>query len=183
VSADRRRDRDAGFTLTEMLVVIMLFTMIGAAITTTVVSGLRHQTTLQDRSQAIAGARTALERVDRDLRAADPLMAVSANQLVMSEVPNENAPTATRQITYSVIAAGTSNELVVDEVDTSTTGVVTTKPRRVLLTNLVNGAANPIFSYVSSTETVTVSFAVQPSTLKGAVTVSDEGTTLRNPPQ
>jgi prepilin-type N-terminal cleavage/methylation domain-containing protein len=182
VTARERPSRDNGYTLTEMLVVVVMFGLVGTAITGAVVAGLQHQNTLQARSDAIATARTALERVDRDISASNPLLSYSASQLVMTEVPDETVPTATRQVTYSVISVGTSKELVVDESDTSSAGVVTTLPRRVLVTNVVNGTATPVFSYNVSTETVTVQLQVQPASLHAPVNVTDNGTTLRNPP-
>lgn len=175
------RTADAGYTLTEMLVVIVMFAIVGAAITGAVVTGLQHQNSLQDRSNAIATARTALERIDRDVSSADPLVSYSASQLVVTEVPDLAVPTATREITYSVVVVGSTQDLVADETDTSSTGVVTTVPRRVLVTHVVNTTATPVFSYDTTNATVTVQLLVQPPSLAAPVRISDSGTTVRNP--
>lgn len=194
-----RRPSDGGFTLTEALVVMVLFAIVGAIVTTASVSGLRHQTQLQDRSGALAQARTALERIDRDIRSANPLLSASSSQIAMQVVE----PTKTRTVTYSV--SGT--QLIVRESDKSTAGITTTSSK-VLLPNLVSTSTNPVFSvspvvgYVARSGsgvtattcamsggydpgcigTITVHVMVQPSTSRAPVSVSDNGTELRNAP-
>jgi prepilin-type N-terminal cleavage/methylation domain-containing protein len=190
---------DGGFTLTEMLVVIVLFGIIGAIVTTASITGLRQQSQLQNRSDVLAQARTALERIDRDIRSANPLLAATSTQLVLSEV----SPSLTRTVTYAV----SSHKLVASETDTTTAGVTTTS-RNVLLSNLLNSAANPLFTvspvlgYVAPTGsgvtastcamsggfdpgcigTITVHVIAQPSTSSASVSLSDNGTDLRNSP-
>jgi prepilin-type N-terminal cleavage/methylation domain-containing protein len=190
---------DAGWTLTEMLVVIVLFGLIGAIVTTASISGLHQQTKLQDRSDVLAQARAALERIDRDVRSANPLLAASSTQLVVREVE----PTVTRTVTYSV----SNNTLTARESDTTSAGVTTTSTA-VLLGNLANSAANPIFSVspvlgyaapsgsgVTSATcamsggydpgcigTVTVHLLVRPSASAVPISLSDNGTDLRNAP-
>jgi type II secretory pathway pseudopilin PulG len=188
-----------GFTLAEALVMTVLFAIVGTIVTAASVSGLRHQTQLQDRSKVLAQARTALERIDRDIRSANPLLAVTSTQLVLHVVE----PKVTRTVTYSV----SNHKLSASESDTTSAGVTTTSST-VLLSNLVNPASNPIFSVspipgyaapagsgvTASTcamssgfdpgcvGTVTVHVMVQPSTLAAPVNVSDNGTDLRNAP-
>ncbi|HWA67391.1 MAG TPA: type II secretion system protein [Mycobacteriales bacterium] len=197
--ASGRDARDRGFTLTETLVVIVLFAIIGTIVTTASVTGLHKQTQLQDRSDVLAQARTALERIDRDIRSANPLLAASSTQLVLREVE----PALTRTVTYAV----SSHQLVARETDVTSSGVTTTSTT-VLLKNLVNSASNPLFtasptlgyvapagSGVSATTcamtggfdpgcigSVTVHVMVQPPTLSTAISISDNGTELRNAP-
>jgi prepilin-type N-terminal cleavage/methylation domain-containing protein len=201
--------RDAGFTLTELLVVITLTGIVGSITVAAVTTGLRKQSQVQDRNDALAQARTALQRVDRDIRSSDPLEAAQANQIVVQE----SQATETRTMTYSVIpAAGSTSQLVVDESDVSSSGVaLTSPPRRVVLSNLVNTSTNPVFNFspsstytasstgtvntatcaVSGTTpvaydptcvgTVTVNLAVEPATINQPIYISDNGTDLRNP--
>jgi prepilin-type N-terminal cleavage/methylation domain-containing protein len=199
--ARRRLGLDAqdGFTLTEALVVTVLFAIIGTIVTTAAVSGLRHQTQVQSRSDVLAQARTALERIDRDIRSANPLLSASSTQIAMQVVE----PTKTRTVTYSV----SGSQLIVRETDKSTSGV-TTSTSKVLLQNLVSSSTSPVFAvspvigYVAPTGSgvsaatcamsggydpgcigaVTVHVVVQPSTLGSPVSVSDNGTELRNAP-
>jgi prepilin-type N-terminal cleavage/methylation domain-containing protein len=193
---------DRGFTLTEMLVVTVLMGIVGAIVTTTSISGLHHETQLQDRSDSLAQARTALERIDRDIRSTYPLLAASPTQLVLQEAQ----PTVTRTMTYTV----TGSQLVVSETDTPVSGGAATSFSSVLLRNVVGTATNPVFSvtpyagYVAPTGsgvnaatcamtgtasydpgcvgTITVHVMVQPSSLKAPVNLTDNGTDLRNAP-
>ena len=193
---------DRGVTLTELLVVMVLFAIVGGIVTTASVTGLHHQNEVQDRSDALAQARTALQRIDRDIRSAYPLLSVSPTQLVLREVQ----PTVTRTMTYTV----SGNQLVVSEAATATSGGATTTSSKVLLRNLVGTTTNQVFSvkpvtgYVAPTGSgvtaatcamsgsasydagcvgsVTVHVMVQPPTVRAPVNVSDNGTVLRNAP-
>lgn len=204
----RARRSDRGFTLTELLVAIVLFALVGGAISTAAVSGLRHQREVQDRGDALAKARTALQRVDRDIRSASPLLAASSTQLVMLET----GASTTTKICYLVEStSSTAAELVQTPVASSAScpGAATTDST-ILLTNVVDTATTPVFSFSPTTTytnstgsvtastcaftaaawagwydpscvgTVTVQLSVQPSSLSGPVTVSDNGTELRN---
>lgn len=167
---------DAGFTLTELLVVIVLTGIIGSIVVAAVTTGLHQQTKVEDRNDALAQARTALQRIDRDVRSSNPLKCASATRLVLAEVGS-----TTTYVTYSVIAqSATRDEIVVDNAaPTSCATDVTPTSRTVLLTNLVNTATNPVFSFSSGT--VTVNVQVQPPTLAQPVSLSDNGVDLRNP--
>lgn len=185
---------DRGFTMAETLVVAVLFAIVGTIVTLASTSGLHHQTQLQDRNAAITEVRTALQRIDRDIRSANPLLAASSSQIVLQEVE----PTVTRTVTYAV----SGSHLVASETDKTTAGVTTTTSKT-LLSNLVS-TTTPVFSVTPTlgytaangvnastcamsvgydpgcVGTITVRLTVQPSTLKDAVSVSDNGTELRN---
>ena len=67
-----RLDREEGFTLVELLVVILLLSIIGGYVTMSVVSGMRTGREGQDRVHAIAELQRGAEEVARELRVADP---------------------------------------------------------------------------------------------------------------
>ena len=181
----RETPADEGFTLTELLVVMVLFAIVGTIVTVASVTALHHQAKAQDRGDAIAQARTALERIDRDIRSAYPLLAASATQLVMQETE----ASGTRAVTYAV------------------SGGQLTADGKVLLRNVVNPSSSPVFSFTPISNyvapvgsgvnaatcampggsydpacvgTVTVQVMVQPATLSPPVSISDHGTALRN---
>lgn len=167
---------DAGFTLTELLVVIVLTGIIGSIVATAVTTGLHQQTKVEDRNDALAQARTALQRIDRDVRSSNPLKCASATRLVLAEVGS-----STTYVTYSVIPqSATHDELVVDSAaPTSCSADVTPTSRTVLLRDLVNTTTSPVFTF--SAGIVTVNVQVQPPSLAQPVFLSDNGVDLRNP--
>jgi prepilin-type N-terminal cleavage/methylation domain-containing protein len=170
-------ERDAGFSLTELLIVIVLTGIIGSIVLTVVTTGLHQQTKVEDRNDSLAQARTALQRIDRDVRSANPLTAAcpDGTRLSMTEVG-----TTTTGVTYSVIQqSATRYELVADQVSVdSCDAPLTPTSRTVLLTNLVNTASSPVFAYADGM--VIVSVQVQPPSLTQPVVLSDGGVELRN---
>ena len=198
LAVDCRRMTDDGITLAETLVVMVIFGIIGAIVTTASVTGLRQQTKVQDRSDVLAQVRTVLQRIDRDVRSANPLLAATSTQIVLRQV----LPTSSRTITYAV----SNGQLVATQVTTTTAGASSTSTK-VLLRNVLNTTAIPLFSvlpttgYVAPTGsgvtastcvmtggsfdpgcigTITTRVVVRPSTLTQPLTVSDNGTQLRN---
>ena len=86
--SDKRRGLDdAGYSLVEMLVTIIMFTMITGSITAVVITAMKHQTSLADRGSALATLRNSLEQVDRDIRSADPLCYATGTEVAMLEQP------------------------------------------------------------------------------------------------
>ena len=72
--ADRRvLHHDAGFTLVELLVVIVLLGVVGSVVTTSVVRSLRVSAQATTRVDALTEVQRAHERMTRMIRAADPL--------------------------------------------------------------------------------------------------------------
>jgi prepilin-type N-terminal cleavage/methylation domain-containing protein len=87
----------SGYSLVEMLVTIVLFSLVTGSITAVVIATLQHQRSLSQRGSVLASTRNALEQVDRDIRSANPLCAASRTQLTMFE----SAPTP-KIVTYQV---------------------------------------------------------------------------------
>jgi prepilin-type N-terminal cleavage/methylation domain-containing protein len=196
---------DQGFTLVELLMVILIFGMVSAAVAAVTTSGLHHQRELQDRSDALASARTAVQRIDRDIRSTDQVYKATASMLLLQEEQfSGSTVTGSRWVCYYV---DTANELVVvgetAPTDCSTSPSGTSK---VLVSHLTNTASSPVFSYWQKTVysapgvtpgscsvggspeafaascigTITVHVLTKPSSLKQPVSVTDKGTELRN---
>jgi prepilin-type N-terminal cleavage/methylation domain-containing protein len=201
--AVRRGRDDSGFTLSEMLVAVVLFGIIGTVVALVVKTGLSHQSQMQDRNAALGSARKVVQRVDRDIRGAN-LTFASPTQIQMSEV---NASGVTVTVTYCVQAAGTTYSL------TYNVGAGCGTQPKTLATNLVDVSTNPVFSFSPTSDyasiqttaeaaitnasnctlwadsskydpscvgTITVHLRVKPSSLNQPVDVSDGGTDLRN---
>jgi prepilin-type N-terminal cleavage/methylation domain-containing protein len=143
---DRRSfGSDRGFTLSELLVVIVLFSIIGGIVGTVVRVGLKHQAQMQDRSSAFASARTVIQRVDRDIRAADPLDYFSPTTISMSENGGVTGSTA-GTVTYVVSAVtSTTSQLAVYPCGLNSASVPICTGR-VLISNLVQTGSTPVFS-------------------------------------
>lgn len=79
--APRRRPRDGGFTLAEMLVSMALMTVV-MVLTTTILAAVQAQTkdTLA-RDEAIAQARLAIARMDRQIRSGNVLLSPALEDL------------------------------------------------------------------------------------------------------
>lgn len=70
----RRSPRDDGFTLIELLVVVVILGVVGTVVGSAIVSAMRSAQVSTARVEATQELEIALQRVTRDLRAADPLI-------------------------------------------------------------------------------------------------------------
>jgi type II secretory pathway pseudopilin PulG len=68
-----RQDAEAGYSLVELLVVMLMLSVIGGFVTTSVVTGMRTAQATEARTYALADIHRGLERVGRELRAANPI--------------------------------------------------------------------------------------------------------------
>lgn len=124
------RSRDRGFTVIEMLISITLSTVIGGIATTVIVRSFHQQASSDARAAAIANVRTALQRTMRELREAtlQKLTPISLDMQVSG---------TTQTVSYLV---QTVNGV------TSLYEQVGTGPQTVVVTNLVNDSASPVFT-------------------------------------
>jgi prepilin-type N-terminal cleavage/methylation domain-containing protein len=139
-----RRTSDRGFTLVEVLMVLLLFGIVSSIVTTVAVSGLHHQRELQDRSDALAQARTALQRIDRDIRSTSQLDYVTRSLLLMQE-PAYTGTTVTgsRWSCYYTYTTGGSTELVGDlNLTSATCPSAPTSTSQILLRHLTNDSSS-----------------------------------------
>lgn len=80
------RADDAGSTLVELLVVMLILGVIGSVAVAGSVSGMDSSRHAQDRVQALVETQTVVERVSRELRAADRLHEVAADYVDLEVV-------------------------------------------------------------------------------------------------
>ena len=203
------RRRDSGFTLVEALMFILLFGIVSSVVAGFATSGLHHQRELQDRSDALAQARTAIQRIDRDIRSTSQIDSATSTDLILQE-PVYSGTTVTgssRWVCYYLLTSGSTTKLIAD-VNTATDTCPSTPSSlsKVLVSNVtstslfsytpVTGYSSPTSSVASGTcvmsgtsptaydpsciGKIAVSIQTQPHTVNGPVIVSDNGTQLRN---
>lgn len=71
---NRLRHEQRGFSLVELLVVMLLLGVVGAIVMTSIVRSLRTTSAAQDRVAALNELERGIERISRELRAANPLL-------------------------------------------------------------------------------------------------------------
>lgn len=77
----RRSCRENGFTLIELILVIMLIGIISASTAMLMLQGTKSYADLVDRKESLHNARIAMERISREVRQATSATTVSASRL------------------------------------------------------------------------------------------------------
>jgi prepilin-type N-terminal cleavage/methylation domain-containing protein len=201
----QQRRGDSGYTLVEMLVTVVVFTLVMGSITGVIITSLKHQNSLQDRDKALANVRNAIENVDRDIRSANPLCYGTGTEVSMLETdPSAGVSNATVIVDYKVINGtslqytryatnGTSASTTLTTpaatpisctwtqpngttVSTSTLYAGTQLVRRTVISNLVGTAASPVFLQATAPTTTTAGYDSCPAT-----GTTGGGTTLNYP--
>lgn len=79
----RLGSEEDGFTLVELLVVMLMIGVVGGIVVTGVTRGMRTTTETQNRVEALTATQTAIERASREMRAADPVRSVTDDHLTL----------------------------------------------------------------------------------------------------
>jgi Tfp pilus assembly protein PilW len=179
--AARGRPRgDAGYTLPELLIATaMTLVLLGGALTV-MVTGVRSEPRVSERSGEIQQARVLMERVTRELRQGATVLEATTGHLrlityVNSETCGGVAASTARScmVTYDCVG-GTCTRVESDAEGTAS------GPPTVETTGL---SADPVFSYLPSAASaryVGITFEFPAADGDDAITLSD-GVTLRNP--
>lgn len=147
---DRLRS-DQGVTLVELLVVMVLLGVVGAVVTTAVTTGLRSASSTTARTMAIHDAEIALQRVARDLRAAEPIY-LSAGGDYTTEVGAEFVRDGSTHVTRFAVEEIDGVQRLVQATTRFDVGADVTNPTAVdlgqqtLVTDIDNGT-EPVFRY------------------------------------
>ncbi|HVU74539.1 MAG TPA: prepilin-type N-terminal cleavage/methylation domain-containing protein [Mycobacteriales bacterium] len=139
-------ERDGGFSLVELLVAMLLFTLIGGVITNQTIHAMKQSDAQTRRAAVLSQERNALDRLGRDLRTAGyPILAAQDSSITVAYT----AGTLRRQITWAATVSGGATQLTVDETDTNTSNnSSTTKQRNVVIAKLQPGAK--LFTYYAA---------------------------------
>lgn len=129
-----RFHREDGVTLIELLVVMVVFGVVGGIVLTSTVTALQNAAATNARIDALQELELAMQRVTRDLRAADPL------ELVTGEYDTALGASILRDgqrssVRFRLVDAGDVQQMVREDVG------------QTLVTNLDNGG-DPVFEYL-----------------------------------
>lgn len=145
-----RREGDAGFTLIEMLVVVMLLGVVGSLITSIMITSMRTARWQEEKSRSLVAAKTAMERVTREVRGANSM--VTATPRALTLVTKQG--TVRRQVTLAVVEQDGNVELTQtverDDLATAEAGTLTTT---VVLGGLAVGQSEAVFTYADGSGT------------------------------
>lgn len=173
----RLRSEDDGISLVELLVAVGLATVIGGLLVTTVVQSFAAERRTVSRVEALNEAKSAMERMSRDVRAAAPIVIAEAGR-VQADVERD---VGALRMTYQVVADGATSRIDV------TTDDGTSATTRVLVDGL--DPATQVFEYldgsgvattlVDDIRSVRLRLRVLPSATDASVELDDE-VTVRN---
>ena len=142
--------REDGFTVIELLVTMVLLGVVMAIATASVITALQSQRRQVDQTYRLNDAKVAFERVTRDLRAANPLLAADDDEVRLQITVDD----LRRTVTYTAEpspAGGQLLRLTEQREDLSTTpatnlGVID----RVVLDRIMLPAGTPLFTFTNA---------------------------------
>jgi prepilin-type N-terminal cleavage/methylation domain-containing protein len=146
--ARRTVGRDGGFTLVELLVVLLLLGVVGSIITTSVITAFTSTRRGEARVHALNDLQRGLERVGRELRAADPLVlepGMDPSAGIGAEIVRRGERIAYR---YYLVEVGESVELREDIVRRTLGGQVIEQQEGLFIADVANvETGTPLFTY------------------------------------
>lgn len=142
----RRREQD-GFTLVELLIVMVLMGVVGAVTLTSFVTSARSAQHATERLDAINDLTPAMQRMTRDLRAASPLV-IDTGGAYTTKVGAEFVRGGQKyRVDYYVDGVGADARVLADRYSVASDGTLTTIGTSYLIAQVDNGASEPVFAY------------------------------------
>lgn len=115
VIAGIRGGEDGGFTLVELLVIMVILGVVGSVTVAGITSGLRTTSYAQARVDTLAETQTTIERISREIRAGHPVREITDDRMTLDVCRDAQL----RHYRYAVEAVGDQWELVEERWDYS----------------------------------------------------------------
>lgn len=138
---------DDGYTLVELLVVMVIMAVVGTMVVTSFVAASRSSARATDRVDALNDLRPAAERLTRDLRAASPLVLDAGGAYDTSVGMQLTRGGEDLEHTYYLTGTAGSWELWSRRERVEADGTVTTLDTGSLVAEVTNTATQPVFTY------------------------------------
>lgn len=132
-----REQGEAGFSLVELLVVMIILSVVGAMVTMAVTTTLQSASVTSSRVIALDELQTAMQRVSRDLRAAEEFIITDATQVDREVTADVYRNEQELRVTYRVESRDGADVLIRE--DTGQT-----------LITLVDNDGDPVFTYLDA---------------------------------
>jgi type II secretory pathway pseudopilin PulG len=136
--------RQAGFSVVEMLVVTALTLIVGGIVLSSTISGFRTTQKQTSRVEALNDVKSVFQRLTRDIRGANPVIAAEANRIQVREIQS-----GVRR-TLEWVLDGDQVVFLQEEVDHTTGVEVSPAVKRVVLRDVEMPAGTPVFRYFAA---------------------------------
>lgn len=143
-----RAKGDAGFTLAELTVVVMLLGVVGTIVMSTLISSMRQAVEQEDRTRTLNEAKVAMERVTREIRGANEIKINEPSRLRFEIRFEDSRGVVVRTTTLEVVPVNDDRWLRQTHSDYVVNTGVTEAPRvRKVLGGLEVGRSQAFFCY------------------------------------
>lgn len=142
-----RARHDEGYTLVELLVVLVIMGVVGTMVVTSFVAASRSTARATERVDALSDVRPAAERLTRDLRAASPLVLDLSGAYDTSLGMQLTRGGETFEHTYYLTGSPGDHELWTRRVRFEDDGTTTPLDDDSLVARVTNAADQPLFTY------------------------------------
>ena len=139
----RRQGEQAGFTLVELLVVMILLGVIGSIVGSGIVSSMRADRKTRERVAVTGDLTKGVDRMTKQIRVAAPIIDFSSTSLTVETYRNSLRyryayayDASAKTVTETLSTYASASDVTPMSVDTQT-----------LLRNVTNGTATPMFEY------------------------------------
>ena len=142
-----RMRRDDGFTVIELMVGILLMSIVMSIMASSTIHAMKVQRRQFAEVDTVSRTRIAMERMTREIRAANPLLAASADGSEITVQVTRGTTGFNRKMTTYRLVNNSRIDVLTTLYNTSTSAS-SVLPPRTLLTGLAPAVGEPVFTYM-----------------------------------